>query len=128
MYAATAYKQYQRVQITSANQKTLIIMLYAGAIRFINEAKIKLLKNDIAGKGKAINRALDIVNELLSSLNFEKGGEVAQKLSSLYFHINKHLIDANMNNQTQNLDHAISVLATLKEAWEKIPSREVKAE
>lgn len=126
MYAAKAYKQYQRTQITSANQKTLIIMLYAGAIKFISEAKIKLQKNDIAGKGKAINRALNIVNELLASLNFEKGGEVAKKLSSLYFHINKQLIEANMNNQTQNLDHAISVLATLKEAWEKIPSREVQ--
>lgn len=126
MYAANAYKQYQRTQITSANQKTLIVMLYGGAIKFINEAKIKLQKNDIAGKGKAIGKAMNIVNELLNSLDFQKGGEVAGKLSNLYFHVNQQLTEANFSNQIKNLDHVLNVLITLKDAWEKVPFRELK--
>ncbi len=124
MYTASAYKQYQKTQITSANQKTLIIMLYGGAIKFISEAKLKLHKNDFAGKGIAIHKTMNIINELSNSLNYDKGGEVARQLGDLYSHINNKLTEANINNQIKGLDHVLNLLATLKEAWENIPARE----
>jgi len=123
MYASRAYKQYQQTQITSANQKTLIVMLYGGAMRFVAEARSHILKNDLAGKGVAIGKAADIINELQNSLNFDVGGEIAPQLSNLYVHMNQHLTEANFSNQTQHLDRVLDLLGSLKDAWEAVPAR-----
>ncbi len=126
MYARNAYKQYKQTQITSANQKTLIVLLYAGAIKFISQAKEKMQKNDLAGKGMAIIKAIDIINELTKSLNQEQGGEVARQLGDLYFHMTQQLTEANIYNKTNPLDHVVTLLTSLKEAWEKLPSAELE--
>lgn len=59
-------------------------MLYEGAIRYTNQA-IKLMhSDDISGSNAAIQRAQDIVYELISCLNFDQGKEIAENLNALY--------------------------------------------
>lgn len=120
MHGASAYKKYQQTQIITGDQKNLILMLYTGAIKFASEAKIKMQKEDMPGKGVAISKAMKIVNELRGSLNHEKGGEIAKQLNDLYLHVNFKLTEANVYNRVKCLEHVILLLTTIKEAWEKI--------
>ena len=73
--AAHAYLQ---TQVGTTGRGEIIVMLYDGALRFLAQAREKMEARDMAGKGMLISRALDIINELDSSLNMEAGGELAR--------------------------------------------------
>ena len=85
MKAAQAYFQTQ-VQTTSQGQ--LLLMLYDGAIKFLKQAKTKIQERNYAQKGILISKAIDVISELDSSLNPEKGGDLATNLHNLYFFCN----------------------------------------
>ena len=62
-------------------------------------------------------KAKNIVSELMSSLNMEKGGEVAKNLKSLYAFMFSQLIEANMNKESKPVVTVIGLLKELREAW-----------
>ncbi len=89
---------YKEIQIKTANQIRLIVMLYDGAIRHLNLAldafadghrRYDVINNHIIA-------AQDILSELTASLDFEKGGVLAKNLFSLYTFMNRQLLEANM--------------------------------
>lgn len=112
--------QYQRTQFTTADQGKLILMMYDGAIRFIEQAKSKMAKGDIPEKGVYIGKAQNIISELNSSLNREKGGQIAVSLETLYLYINNQLSMANIKNSLEHLDNALRVIRELHEGWKAI--------
>lgn len=95
-------------------------MLYDGAIKFLNGAKDRIDAKDVAGKGKLISSAIDVINELASSLNAEKGGDLAANLSQLYFYCNKRLFMANSRMDKTAIDEVIKILGGLRSAYAQI--------
>lgn len=115
------YQQYKSNQVNTADPKTLIIMLYDGAIRFLSEAKDALNSYktyDVANE--KILRAQDIITELMLSLDMDKGGEIADNLMNLYSYMKKNLLEANMNKKEKPIIDTLKILSELKEAWEKM--------
>ena len=114
------YETYKQTQIQTANQGRLIVMLYEGAIKFLNSAiaAIKEKKYDEANNN--IIRAEDIVTELLVSLDYEKGGDIAKKLASIYIYINQQLLEANITKTIQPIEVVVQLMMDLKESWEQI--------
>lgn len=113
-YGANRYKQ---TAVTTANRGDVLIMLYEAAIRNVTKA-IDAIDNDrVAEKGEAIGKAHDIINELLNSLDFNVGGEVAQNLEQLYNFMTEQLITANMENQREPLDSVKEMLEELLDGW-----------
>jgi flagellar protein FliS len=111
---------YQATQVSTANKVQLVVMMYDGAIRFINEAKEKSAAKDVAGKGVAIGRAQRIIHELSNALDMRRGGEVAANLSQVYLRINRNLINANVNGKMEELDESLVSLGNLRGAWEQV--------
>jgi flagellar protein FliS len=109
---------YRTNQVMTADPGSILLLLYQGAIDFLRQAKSGMEKKDMAGKGLYINKALAILSELLASLNFEIGGEVARNLEGLYLFMLNHITNANVRNDPQLLEEALSLLITLKEGWE----------
>ncbi|MGL4368971.1 MAG: flagellar export chaperone FliS [Spirochaetota bacterium] len=122
--AKNPYDQYKKTEISTANQGTLIVMLYDGAIKFLNIAleNLPLKKYDIVNTN--IIKAQDIVTELMLSLNMDKGGEIAQNLFSLYVYFKKRLIDANIKKEPEPILEVLKHLKDLRGAWEQISSKE----
>ncbi len=113
------YMQYKKTQIETADQGKLIMMLYDGAIKFVNKA-LELMpdkRHNIEEIHKNIIKAQDIVVELMSSLNMEI--EFSQKLFSIYMYVNKRLMDANMKKTEEPLIEVKKYLLELRDAWEK---------
>ena len=73
---------------------------------------------DIAGRCRAVNKAIRIVAELAMSLNHEKGGEISRGLVELYNYVQRLLIDANCRQVDEPLAEAHELMTTLQEAWE----------
>jgi len=115
------FKEYKKNQIINANQSKLVLMLYDGAIKFINKA-IELIPQkkpkNIEEIHKNIVKAQDIITELTSSLDMNVG-DISQKLFSIYMYINNKLIEANVKKNEKPLIEARKYLTELREAWEK---------
>jgi len=121
---------YRETQITTANQLKLIVMLYDGAIRHLN-----LALEDLAGGHERYDRAnghivaaQDIISELMASLDFERGGEIARGLFSIYLYANGRLLDGNVRKDRAPLEEVKRLLAELRDAWDGISSRKGLAE
>ena len=113
-------QQYQKVQVGTASQGRLILMMYDGAISFLQEAESKMADGDLAGKGLYLSRARSIISELHNALNFEMGKGIASSLSGLYTFINREITLANTSNEVQHVKHAVHVLENLRTGWRKI--------
>lgn len=120
--------KYKKASVMTATQPQLLIMLYEGAIRFVISAKNHLKNNDLEGKGVAIGRAHDIINELIASLNHEVGGEISKDLESLYNFIVETLIKANVENSVTHLETVENILKTLLEGWKGAVEKVSKGE
>ncbi len=117
------YMNYQKMQVTTSDRLKLVVMLYDGAISFLKTAIQYLEKNDMANKGIYISKAQDIIDELNNSLNMKEGGEIAVNLRKIYNFLYFYLVKANISKNKKMIMEVISILNTLKEAWEEISKK-----
>jgi len=120
-------RQYQNVQVLTADRVTLIIMLYDGILRFNRLALKAIEENDIPGRGEFINRSLEIIGELANSLNMEDGGEIAANLSKLYDFCASALTVANLKSDAGAIESVNRVVLELKSGWESIAAERQRA-
>ncbi len=106
--------------ITDASPHRLVQMLMEGALDRISTAKGHMQRNRFAEKGRFISSAISIVDGLRSSLDFEKGGEIAQNLDALYDYMNRRLLEANVNNNPDYLDEVHGLMSEIKAGWDAI--------
>jgi len=107
--------------VMSATPHRLISMLFDGAQASIRAARLHMQNGDVAEKGKAISRAIDIVNQgLLAALDQERGGELAQRLEQIYDYVVRLLLQANLHNDVERLDEAARLLEDIGSAWREI--------
>ena len=128
MQSLSVHKQYISTQVSTADRLQLVVMLYDGAITFLNQAKGKMAAQDAAGKGLFLGKALDIIAELNASLNFQEGKEVAANLFQLYNFMTAHLTRANLNWDAAALDDVVKILTQLRDAWEDICQKSKRGE
>ena len=126
MHSAQPLKNYRETQIRTASQGSLIVMLYDEATRRIRQA-IGLMDNpatdDIEAIGQHLTKAQDIVTELMVSLDFERGGEIARNLFSIYMFANRELMQANMKKDPTALERVHRLLAELRGAWVEVAAK-----
>ena len=120
MVPSRYHNQYRKNEVSTSSQGRLILMMYEGAIKFATMALQSIEKGDIAGQGKYINKTHDIINELSLALDLKKGGEVAQRLESLYQYMLSQLTLANIKSDRKALEMVIKILSPLAEAWEQL--------
>ena len=125
MKSNLAYNSYQQNSVAVESPAKLVEMLYEGILRFASMAKRCIDAEDIEKKIYYINRTTDIFVELLNSLDYEKGGQVAHYLTGLYTHQIKLLTQANMENSKEKIDIVIKVTKVLLEAWKEVNHNEL---
>ncbi|ARU42275.1 flagellar export chaperone FliS [Armatimonadetes bacterium Uphvl-Ar1] len=116
-YPNNSVQQYRKAAVNSASPLQLVIMLYDGAIRFMNQAKDAMEKRELERQNEACKRAQDIISELMSCLDLKQGGEIAQNLFALYTFTFDRIVQANIEDNPLLLDQSIQVLSELRESW-----------
>ncbi len=112
-------KQYQKSSIETATKEQILIMLYDGAIQFLNKAKIALNKKDFESSHNNLMGAQKIIQEFIDSLDREIAPQLAENLTSLYEYFIRRLVHANMKKDIQAIDEVLNYLKNLKATWEK---------
>jgi len=111
---------YQETSIATESKGRLVVMLYDGAIKFMRLAIKELEAKDYEAKGRYIDRAQDVINELNAVLDMESGGEIAANLRKLYVFMSKRLSEANVQRDPQMIREVISLMEELNKGWRAI--------
>lgn len=121
MRQSDPWKSYRQVATQTATPGQLILMLYDGAIRFLERALTGFDLDDPADSNTTINnnilRAQDILNELNASLNLQAGGELAQHLRQVYLYLDWRLTESNVQKEALGIREAVTKLTALRDAW-----------
>jgi len=120
MNDSRALDAYRQTEVQSRTPLELVVMLYDGALRFAAQARDAIARGDVPARQNAISRLLAIVSELQSTLDMERGGEIARSLDALYNYVNDRLMSASFKKDPRLIDEAIQVLTTLREGWATI--------
>jgi flagellar protein FliS len=113
-------QSYRKTDIFTSDPVKLVITCYEGAIESLKLAKEKIKEEDYEKKAKAIIKAQDIIDELLCSLDFEKGGVIAANLSNLYNYMLRRILFGDVNKDMTAIDEVIGMLDELLSAWKSI--------
>ncbi|KAA1189046.1 flagellar export chaperone FliS [Photorhabdus heterorhabditis] len=125
MYQRSASQLYAQIdmesEIMNASPYQLIQILFNGALSALRRAIILMEQGNIAEKGAAISKAINIIdNGLKQGLDNEKGGELAHNLASLYDYMTQRLLYANLRNDEPAITEVIKLLTEISDAWRQI--------
>lgn len=116
-------QEYQKNAVNGASPLQLVIMLYDGALRFMEAGKHAMSKKDLELQNHSLQKAQKIVMELMACLDMDKGGEVATNLFGLYAYILNELVAANCEDKPEPIDRCIGILSQLRESWATVESK-----
>ena len=122
-----AYQAYTEGTVYSNNPMQLITALYEAGISSVQEAQRCLASGDIMARSAAVTKGVNILSELLVSLNHEKGGDISQNLQRLYGYMQQRLLEAHMKKTAGPLAEVEGLLKTLLEAWYVVAENEKSA-
>lgn len=112
-------KQYQTNNITTATPEKLMIMLFDGAIQFLQKAKTAIEEKNLQERSKNIEAARKIVRELMRTIDLENGNDVSKSLFRLYNKMAMKLIKANVSRNVVLLDEVIEDLTNIRWGFQK---------
>ncbi|MDH4469065.1 MAG: flagellar export chaperone FliS [Bacteriovoracaceae bacterium] len=108
---------YKKTSVETASKEQILLMLYQAAIKHCKKSIEAIETKDLVKKGEHIGKLQDIIIELLNSLDFEVGGEIAKELSVLYDYMLYSSTQANLNKDKKPLEGVLGVLNTLYSGW-----------
>ena len=121
MPPSNPWQSYRQVATQTASPGQLVLMLFDGAIRFLEKARLGFTFDDPLEFNLTINnnvvRAQDILHELNWSLDLEKGGEFAGTLRRLYDYMDHRLHESNQYKREDGILDVLKRLTVLRDAW-----------
>lgn len=125
-YTANPWQSYKKVATQTASPGQLVLMLFDGAIRFLEQALGGFDYDDPGEFNLTINnniqRAQAIVDELNNSLDMARGGEFAQRLRGLYNYLDRRLDESNRSKTPDGIRECVERLGVIRGAWAEMLS------
>ena len=115
---------YQEVSVQTSSPVRLVIMLYEGAIRFLRQSIEAIQVRDLEQKRQYIDRSIAIIQHMQSTLDCDKGLEIAADLDRLYTYITSCILAGSGKLDTAPLEEAIKLLSVLLTGWEQVAKKE----
>lgn len=112
-------KEYKKNQIETATPEQILILLYDGAIQYLNKSKIALEESNDEQFHTSILGCQKIIMEFMNTLDMELGGALAQNLYALYEYLYNCLVTAGINKNIKKIDEVLRHLTSLRETWQK---------
>jgi flagellar protein FliS len=111
---------YRQQSILTATPGQLVVTLYDGCLRFLNQAAYAMREGEQTEARARLTRAEAIIDELLATLDLEQGGVVASRLQGIYVFCSARLLHARSKSSPAEIETVIELLAELREAWAQV--------
>ncbi|MEW7314552.1 flagellar export chaperone FliS [Buttiauxella gaviniae] len=133
MYSARGTQAYAQIgvesAVMSASPHQLIVLLFDGALSALVRARLFMQQGELAAKGEALSKAINIIdNGLKAGLDRDQGGEIAENLSSLYDYMIRRLMLGNLRNDVEAIEEVEGLLTNIADAWKQISPQNVARE
>ncbi len=117
-------QSYKTISLETAPPGQLVLMLFDGAIKFLERAMLGFDIEDPLEMNETVHnnitRAQDIINELNSTLDMDQGGEVAVVLRDLYVYLDNRLFESNIRKELEGVQEVIDRLGTVQAGWSEM--------
>jgi flagellar protein FliS len=113
----TRANAYRENSVIGMSREDTVPLMYEHLLVGLKRASKQIQEKDYEGKAASVEKASGILYELLASLNFDEGGEVASRLASLYTYFLQELTEASRKLEAKRLDPLIEMVTSLHEAW-----------
>lgn len=113
-----AYKTYQNNSVNTASGGELTLMLYNGCMKFIKQAMKNIDANDFESKNTNIQKAQNIIRELLITLDPKV--EISKQFQPLYEFMLTQLMSANIDNDKQKLEEVLELVTEFRDTWKQV--------
>jgi flagellar secretion chaperone FliS len=113
----TGLERYKSVQIKTSSPGEVLMMLFDGMFKFIDEAIDALGRDDRARAGERIGRAHAILTELSASLNRAAAPELCENLEAVYFFSMSKLLEANLHRDVSRLEDVKRILEPVRDGF-----------
>lgn len=110
-------QKYLRTKVLTATAEQLQLMLFDGAIRFSEQARVALQNKNFEHSYQLLTKTAAIVHQLICGLRDDVAPDLCKKLKGLYSYAYKMIVDANINHHMESLDEAIGILKYQRETW-----------
>ena len=110
-------QNYLKTRVMTATPEQLQMMLFDGALRFGEQAKLALEKKNFEDSYNNISRVQKILTELSCTLKHDLAPELCKKLAALYAYAYRKLIEANIDHKVESLVEALDILRYQRETW-----------
>ena len=131
MTTAAPLRSYKTIATQTAPPGQLVLMLYEGAIRFLERALAGFQHEDPLEFNATINnnviRVQEILNELNNSLDLQQGGDLAVTLRRLYNYMNRQLTLSNTRKLPEGIHDTVERLSVLRDAWSEMLRQQITA-
>ncbi|WP_024301332.1 flagellar export chaperone FliS [Pseudogulbenkiania sp. MAI-1] len=109
-----------QVAVYGASPVGIIVLLYEGAIKALQQAERAMAEQRFDVKSAMISKAIDILDGLREVLDFQQGGDISQNLSDLYLYMKSRLSVANLKNDPAILVEVQGLLEEILSAWKQV--------
>ncbi|UCV08960.1 flagellar export chaperone FliS [Dechloromonas denitrificans] len=122
-----AYQSYHSVnlgaQTAQASPVQLVLILMEGLLEELARARAHIAAHRYEAKANSLNKCVDILNGLVSALDFEAGGEVVANLGRLYDYCASRLSLAGYRLDVAIVDEVAGLLSTIERGWQEVQSK-----
>lgn len=114
---------YQQTQVLGSDPRSLVVLLCQALVRYLARAQNAIERRDYEAKAVALVHAEQVLSELICSLDLEIGGDLAGKLRDLYAHLQRQLVDVDLQDDLDRLAYVVEIAEKLRDAWEEAADR-----
>jgi flagellar secretion chaperone FliS len=122
-----AYGSYHAVnldaQTARASPVELVLLLTDGLLDELARARGHIVGRRYEQKAASIDKCIEIINGMSSSLDFEQGGEVVANLANLYDFCAAHLNTAGIKLDPAMVDEVVTIITTIRQGWLGVQAR-----
>lgn len=117
MSYASQSSSYREMEIQSASPERLVVIVFEQLVVNLERARIAMDRDDIELRVASLRRARGLVSELLATLDFEKGGALAEQLADLYQFMLYELMDIGQRKDVATLRKLVNMATSLRDGF-----------
>lgn len=108
---------YRTADTMGKSQIDLILMVYEGALKALRTAIAKYQDNDAEAGYEQLQQAKRFVTHLYTTLDKDKGGEVAENLAKMYVWVISQVCVIEATKDIEQIQACIKVMDNLRSGW-----------
>ncbi|WP_310572150.1 flagellar export chaperone FliS [Gemmatimonas sp.] len=117
MSYASQSSSYREMEIQSASPERLVVIVFEQLVVNLERARIAMDRKDVELRVTSLRRARGLVGELLATLDFEKGGPLANQLADLYQFMLYELVDIGQRGDVATLRKLVNIATSLRDGF-----------